>query len=163
MKKLVLSTAVAALMAVSGAAFAQSVKDIEVEADLSAIENYEAGATWANLAEDLENALAARLSDRLGEDGAEITIKIDTLELANNFEAAADLAESKLSGAVRISNEEPFINDRYELSVSAGAVTAYYPEDAQVETIAVGSEVFYQAMVEAFAENVAQKVSEELD
>ena len=68
-----------------------------------------------------------------------------------------------MSGAVRISNEEPFLNDRYELAVSAGAATAYYPDDAKIETLAVDSVVFYQAMVEAFAENVALKVMEKLD
>ena len=164
MKNFAMSTAIATLMTISGATYAQTlVQDITVEADLSAIENHEAGATWANLSTDLENALAARLADKLGEDGADITIKIDTLELANSFEAAADLADSKLSGAVRISNEEPFLNDRYELAVSAGAATAYYPDDAKIETLAVDSVVFYQAMVEAFAENVALKVMEKLD
>ncbi len=164
MKILALSTAVAAVMTVSGMAFAQStVRDITVEADLSTIENYEAATTWANLSEDLENALAARLSDRLGEEGAFITVKIDTLELANSFGAATDLTESKLSGAVRISNESPFLNDRYELAVSAGAAQAYYPADAKVEAITIDSEIFYNAMLQAFAENVAENVADKLD
>lgn len=164
MRPFALSAAVAALTTIAATALAQSsVKDITVEADLSAIENYSAGTTWANLSTDLENAVAARLAGRLGEEGADITIKVDTLELANSFEAATDLAESKLSGAVRISNEQPFVNDRYELVVSAGAATAYYPEDAKIETLTVDSAVFYQAMLQAFAENVAQKVEEKLD
>lgn len=163
MKNTALGATVVALMTVANASLAQAVKDITVEADLSAIENFEAGAAWANLETDLENALAARLSDRLGDEGAVIDVKIDTLELASSFQAAANLADSKLAGAVRISNEQPFLNDRYELVVSAGAATAYYPEDAKVETLAVGSEVFYQAMVQAFAENVAQKVDEKLE
>lgn len=75
----------------AGMAFAavDTVKEIEVTADLSAIQNADAAAYWGRLEADLEAAIASRLVDRLAEEGAEgarILVDLREVELASAFE-----------------------------------------------------------------------------
>lgn len=159
MKTFLTSTAIAAVLALPLAATAKTpVSEISVEADLTAIENVTAAEVWTNLPTDLEQALAVKLADHIGEDGAEIMIDIDMLELANAFEAATDLADSTLSGEVIIERPGGQYDEQYDLTVNAEQAQVFLPADANVTLLSPGSQEFYTAMIDAFAENVAQRL-----
>ncbi|NNK66616.1 MAG: hypothetical protein HKO95_07755, partial [Rhodobacteraceae bacterium] len=74
----------------AGAALASDtpVKDVDVEFDLTAVENAEAAQFWADLEKDLETAIITLVADRLAETGSEISIDIDEFSMSNSFEAA---------------------------------------------------------------------------
>ncbi|UYV39083.1 hypothetical protein N4R57_08770 [Rhodobacteraceae bacterium D3-12] len=167
MKTLILSAALTSTLALTGAAHADKmmVKDIDVMTDMAAIENAKAAGVWKTVDGTLEEALLARLTDRISDKGAIITIDIDEVSLANNFEIANNLADSTLKGWVKIERtydekgevvELP--EELYELSVTALEAKAYYPEGTDMETVKVNSDVFYTAMIAAFADNVVEKL-----
>jgi len=160
MKTFLKNTALAAVLALPFAANAAetTVSDITVGADLTAIENVTAAGVWKNLPVDLEKELALQLANQIGEDGAEIMIDIDMLELASAFEEAADLANSTLSGDVVIERPGNEYDEAYTLTVSANQAAVLLPEGSDIMLLTPGSAEFYNAMIEAFAGNVAEKL-----
>lgn len=157
MKRLTLTTA-AVLFATS--ALASNVQSVEVEADLTAVENTEAASVWKDLSSDLETEIAERLVSKIGEDGASIEIEIDSVELANSLSQAMGVADSKLVGDVEIDAPGLFNKVDYTLTVSGEQAVAYYPDGTQVADLTVGSEVYYNAMLDAFADNVVSKLDD---
>lgn len=157
MKRLTLTTA-AVLFATS--ALASNVQSVEVEADLTAVENTEAASVWRDLSSDLETEIAERLVSKIGEDGASIEIEIDSVELANSLSQAMGVADSKLVGDVEIDAPGLFNKVDYTLTVSGEQAVAYYPDGTQVADLTVGSEVYYNAMLDAFADNVVSKLDD---
>lgn len=105
MSHLIRTTALISAMATAVSANTM-VSEIDVTADLTAIETYNAAQVWAGLETDLETALASRLVNRIadedGKDAAEINIEIDSVALANNFEQALGVGEWVLKGDVDI-------------------------------------------------------------
>ena len=167
MNNIILSTALASVMALTGAAMADEmkVKEVEVQTDITAIKNAEAAGVWHNVSDDLEAAILARVVDRIDESGAIVRVEIDEVSLANNFELATGLEDANLRGWVKISRtsivkeqvvESP--EELYELTVSAQQAQMHYPEGTDLSTLQIGSEVFYNAMVAAFADNVVEKL-----
>ena len=148
-----------AFSALASTAFAATaVSDINVSVDLPAIENSEAAQVWKSLEGDLETAIAARLASQLSEDGAEIEIDINEVALASAFENAYGLENSTLKGAIEIS-EPGLLNDEdYELSVTAGQAMSVASPGVDLANLTIASEEVYRAMIDAFAENVAQKL-----
>ena len=133
------------------------VKTVDVSIDLAAISNPKAAAYWATVAEDLENAIVARVIDRTDpENGAKISVDISELELASSFEAAMDLAESRLAGQVNITSETDNSDFKsYILTVSFAQAAAFLPAGTDSATLTWDSPVFYKAMIDAFADAVA--------
>lgn len=150
-------TAAAALFATAAAA-STDVQSVEVEADLTAIENVEAASVWKSLSDDLETEIAERLVTKIGEEGASIEIEIDSVELANSFTQSLGIADSKLVGDVEIDAPGLFNKIDYTLTVSGEQAVAYYPDGTEVADLTVGSEVYYEAMLDAFADNVVSKL-----
>lgn len=134
------------------------VEKIDVEADLTAIENRAAASVWTGLEGDLETALAERLANQIADDGATIEVEIDALELANSFEQQIGIADSEISGDVKIKVPGLANNERYTLTVSSEQAQGFYPDGTVVADLTLGSEAYYQAIVAAFAENIAQKL-----
>ena len=62
--KTLAATALAGALATSAFAAVDQIKTIDVTADLTVLNNEQAAAFWANLETDLENAIAARVTDR---------------------------------------------------------------------------------------------------
>ncbi|WP_415920757.1 hypothetical protein [Tateyamaria sp. SN6-1] len=153
-------TAATMTLALTGAsALAMTpVEKVDVEADLTVIENDAAASVWSGLEGDLETALAERLVDQIAEDGATIEVEIDTLELANSFEKQIGIADSEISGDVKIKVPGLANNERYTLTVSSEQAQGYFPDGTVVADLTMGSETYYQAIVAAFAENIAQKL-----
>jgi hypothetical protein len=153
MNRLITMTA-AALLATSAYA-ANTLTEVEVTADLTAVENVEAATVWTNLTEDLEQEITERLASRIGEDGATIVVDIDEISLANMFTQAAGIAESTLVGDVEIDAPGLFNKMDYRLTVSADQAVAYYPSGTTPGEVTVDSQVYYDAMLDAFADNIA--------
>ncbi|MDK3074974.1 hypothetical protein QO034_17935 [Sedimentitalea sp. JM2-8] len=138
------------------------VSKIDVEADLSAIETYEAAGAWKSLEVDLETAIAERLVTRIADedaDAAEIEVDIDEVALANNFEAALGIGSWSIVGDVDIDMPDPSKDENYTLTVTTDQLDAYYPEGTNTSTLTVESDAFYTAVISAFADNVASKLN----
>ncbi|NIZ12098.1 hypothetical protein [Phaeobacter sp. HF9A] len=160
MYHLVRTTALISAMATAALA-APKVASVEVEADLSAVETYEAAKVWAGLDTDLETEIAKLLVSDIapeGEDGAEVKIDIDEIALANNFETDLGIGEWALSGDVDINTPDPSKAQHYTLTVTSDQTDIYYPEGVDPAKVTPDNEFFYHAMVAAFANNVASKL-----
>lgn len=168
MKTLMMSTAIATSLALAGMAQAEPipVEKISVDVDMNAVENAAAAGVWASLSKDLEAAILERVSSQVTDDpeAAEIKIDIDEVSLATNF-AAAMGADSHLSGTVEITDStvaksEEYDNNLafYQLDVTAEQLRAYYPDGTDVAVVVPNSDIYYTAMVQAFADNVADKL-----
>ncbi len=161
MTHLIRTTALVASLATAAGA-STLVQDIEVTADVSALQNREAVAVWSDLETDLKTSIAAELVNQIApedaEEAAEIEIEIDTVSLASSFETQMGIADSKLVGDVKIDLPGTADDERYTLTVAAEQATVYYPEGTDVTVLNVGSDVFYTAMIDAFAHNVAEKL-----
>ena len=142
----------------TGAFAAQTVSEIDVSVDLPAIENSEAAQVWTSLGTDLETAIAERIAPQLGEDGSEVVVDINEVALASAFENAYALEDSTLSGLVEIRVPGLLNNEEYELSVTAGQAMSAASPDVDLASMTIASAEVYQAMIDAFADNVAQKL-----
>lgn len=163
MTYLLRTTALIAAVATGATAVsaATPVEKIDVEANVSAIQNQEAAKVWNNLEKDLEAALAARLVDQLdpeNEEAAEIEIEIEDVALASGLDASLGLENSTLMGDVKVDLPDSQYDQRYDLTVTAEQAVAYYPDGTDATALTVNSDVFYTAMIDAFADHVAQKL-----
>ncbi|AML52032.1 hypothetical protein [Falsihalocynthiibacter arcticus] len=160
MKLLTSLTALLSATAISAsAAYATTdIEKIEVEIDLTAIEDVEAAEVWNDIANDLETAIAKLLVDQITEEGATILIDIDEVFLANSLSQMLGVAETQLKGDVVIKEDDSAKHESFELTVTAVQAQAYYPEGTDVTVLNVGNEAFYNAMIDSFAEHVADKV-----
>jgi len=136
-----------------------TVKDVTVEAELTAVTNERAAAHWANLATDLEAAIAARVADQIAEDGTQITVDISEVELSSGFEDASGLADTRLVGQVRMENEtNPTRFSVFELTVDVNQVLPMLPEGTALSDVTADAERFYKTMVDAFAQAVVDRL-----
>jgi hypothetical protein len=145
------------LLSVLPASAQTVVQNIEVKANLDAIRNVEAASHWATLADDLENAIAARVVGRTDEEnGADITIDIDTVTLANSLEAAVGVAQSTLVGNV-IVRDSP--NDEtYTLTITFEQAGPFLVPGTDLSAITTNSREYYDAMINAFADHVVREL-----
>ncbi len=158
----VVATSLLVLMPLAAVAAPIMVKTVEVDVALADVTNVTAAERFANLKPDLENAIAARLVDRTdAENGAKIMIDISEVELSNGFTDVFNLADTKLDGVVQIvgTAENP-LTTRYELKVDVNTSMVYFPEGTDMATLPADSEVYYNAAIAAFADNVVKKLDE---
>lgn len=161
MKRLLISTTAMVFLAATSALNAASmVKEVEVTADLTAIENPQAATYWTNVADDVKNAIAARLTDRLAEDGVSITIDLSEVELSNSFQEALNLADTKMVGTVNVKPQEPGDGgfNSYELTVNINQALAFMPEGTDVAKLSQDSSEYYTSLVNAFADGVVKRL-----
>ena len=143
-------------------AFAQdltTVREVNVEADLSAIQNPRAAQYWTDIANDLENAIVARLTDRIAEDGVRISVDISEVELANTFENVTNVANTRMVGQVNVTSETDNTKfNSYELTLSVEQALPYFPPGTVVTAIVIENRDYYNAMIEAFAQSVVDRL-----
>lgn len=163
------TAALLALMASPLAAAVDKVAKIDATVDVSAINNAEAATFWANLEADLENAIAARVTERLAVeeekpdengriDGAQINVDIREVELASAFERELNLGDAVLVGQVTIVDDNDNTNfDGYELTVSLENANVIVPEGTVV-LLSNDTTGAYQRLVEAFADGVVSRL-----
>lgn len=163
------TAALIALLATPLAAAVDKVAKVDVSVDISAINNAEAATFWANLEADLENAIAARVTDRLAAeevkpdengaiDGAQIIVDIREVELASAFERELNLGDAVLVGQVTVRDDTDNTNaDGYELAVSLENAKVIVPEGAVV-LLSTDTSGAYLRLVEAFADGVVSRL-----
>ncbi len=135
------------------------VRDVTVDADISAIKNPAAAAYWTNVADDLENAIVARVTDRTADDGVKVSIDISEVELANAFENITNVADTKMVGQVNVSSETDNTEfNSYELTVSVNEAMPYFPAGTTMVMITRDTPEYYKAMIEAFADAVVKRL-----
>jgi hypothetical protein len=157
---LLCTTAVAFLTAATALNAASMVKEIEVTADLTAIENPQAATYWTDVADDVENAIVARLTNRIADDGVSIKIDLSEVELSNSFQEALNVADTKMVGTVNVKPQEPGDGgfNSYELTVNINQALAFMPEGTDVTKLSQDSKEYYVAMVNAFADAVVVRL-----
>jgi opacity protein-like surface antigen len=147
-------------LALTTAAMAETaVKEVEVTADLSAVANPQAAAYWTRVADDLQAAIVARVTDMIDPDGARISIDIDELALANSFQEKLGMVDAALIGQVNVSHDSDNTKfDAYRLTVSMDSAKAFLVEGIDPETDFSDEPRYYAAMVSAFADGVVQRL-----
>lgn len=163
------TVALLALLATPLAAAVDKVAKIDATVDVSAISNAEAATFWANLEADLENAIAARVTDRLAVeevkpdasgaiDGAQIKVDIREVELASAFERELNFGDAVLVGQVTIVDDSDNSNaDGYELSVSLENAKVIVPEGATL-VLSTDTSGAYTRLIEAFADGIVSRL-----
>lgn len=163
------TTALVTFLAAPLFAGVEKVAKIDASVDLSAVQNETAAAYWANLEADLENALAARLTDRLASeevkpdedgkiDGSQIIVDVREVELANAFERELNLGDAVLVGQVTIVDDTDNTNaDGYELTVSLENAQVVVPEGMTV-VLSTDTTEAYTRLVDAFADGVVSRL-----
>lgn len=150
--------------AVTGPAFAADdtmVKEIDVAIDLPAITNPAAAQRYTNIADDLKEAIAARLVDRLADEGVKISVDISEVELSSSFTEAVGAADTRLVGAVNITDEKDNSNFKsFELTVNVNQAKLFFPAELDITTLSASSDDFYRSMIAAFADGVVTKLDE---
>ena len=166
-----LAASAAALALLSGPLLAgvDKVAKVDASVDISAINNAQAATFWANLETDLENAIAARVTDRLATeevkpdengkiDGAQIKVDVREVELASAFERELNLGDAVLVGQVTIVDDTDNTNaDGYELTVSLENAKVVVPEGATV-VLSTDTGDAYARLVEAFADGIVSRL-----
>jgi hypothetical protein len=160
MKPMLYTAAAVALVAAQAAIAADvRIKDVTVEADLSAVANQQAAAYWQNIGPDLETAIAARLGPMASEEGSEIKIDIDEVSLANSFQTQLGIADSVLAGDVAVTSNNAIDEaQNYELKVSIETANAFLPEGSVVATGFTDTPEYYAALINAFADSVVRRL-----
>ncbi|MFO1202223.1 MAG: hypothetical protein U1E58_06250 [Tabrizicola sp.] len=145
------------------------VAKIDASVDLAAINNQQAATFWANLETDLENAIAARLTDRLvteeakpdedGKiDGARITVDIREVELANALERELNMGDAVLVGQVTVADDtDNTVADGYELQVSLENAKVVVPEGKML-VLSTDTTEAYTRLVDAFADGIVTRL-----
>lgn len=142
------------------AAMAQTtVREVDVEVDLGAIQNPAAATYWTNVADDLENAIVARITDRTAPDGVRIAIDIEEVSLASLYENLTDIADTQMVGQVNVTSDTDNTKfNSYELSVRVEEALPFFPPGTVVTAIVRDTPEYYRAMVEAFADAVVRRL-----
>jgi len=136
-----------------------TVREVDVEVDLGAIQNPAAATYWTNVADDLENAIVARITDRTDPEGVRISIDIEEVSLASLYENLTDTADTQMIGQVNITSDTDNTEfNSYQLSVRVEEALPYLPPGTVVTAIVRDTPEYYRAMVEAFADAVVGRL-----
>lgn len=136
-----------------------TVKSVEVDVDIAAIDNPAAATYWSTIADDLENAIVGLVSDQIADDGVDIKIDLEEVSLSNGFTDQLGLADTFLVGnVVQTHATDNTRFDGYDLTVDVNAAKALIPADVDVVSLPADSRVYYDAMIGAFAQGVVDRL-----
>ena len=141
------------------AATAPTVKSINVDVELEAVENPKAAAYWTSIADDLENAIAALVTEQIADDGVEVRIDLEEVELSGGFDEAMGLADTRLVGNVAMIHGTD--NSRfgsYILTVDINAAMPMMRAGIDLVALPADTRVYYDAMIQAFAQAVVDRL-----
>ncbi len=134
---------------------------IEVSIDLDEVTNPAAALRYNDIAVDLQAALAARLVDRIAEEGMTVAVDLSEAELSSTFTEVMGSADTRLVGSVNIKDMADNSNyESYELSVDINQGLTYLPADMMIANLSPNSDEYYKAMIETFADVVVAKLNE---
>lgn len=135
------------------------VREIEVTADMTGIENAQAATYWGTLQDDLKAAILTKVAPTDDEAAVVIKIKIDNVQLANGFQEKLGLADTTLTGNVLVQDDKNNTkNDAYDLTVDVNAATPLLPEGYDFNAADADVKIYYNAMVNAFADGVVSRL-----
>lgn len=158
----IISAGIIAALLTSTAAAAQdlpTVKSVDVSVELEAIGNEKAAAYWTSIADDLENAIVARITNQIADDGVDLTVDIEEVSLSNGFDETLGLADTRIVGTVVQRSDTDEIRSRtYELSLDVNQSIPMMPEGVDVTTLPADTRVYYDAMISAFAQEVVNRL-----
>lgn len=159
MSRLIPTTAAALLLAgTAWAADVHIVKEIDVQFELADIESEVAAEFWADLESDLEEAIAVRVVDQIGEEGSVVSIDIDEVDISNTFQGALGV-DSSLTGAIEVKNEaDPTKNSYYDLRVTVDESGKFETTDDGIMIVTHEREAVYDAVVNTFADGVVKRL-----
>lgn len=146
-----------ALAGAATAADAPKISMIDVEASYSAAQGSNAAETFPQIASDIKLAIADRVET--SDDASDPMIRVDIRKVALDGDTIIpDSAEfNELEGVVSISSENGTLGDQtFPINIVAMTDPSVAPEGYFV--IAPSTDDFYNAMVFAFADNVAEKL-----
>ncbi len=136
-----------------------TIREVDVEVDIGAIQNPSAATYWTNIGDDLENAIVARITDRTDPDGVRVAIDIEEVSLASLYENLTDTADTRMIGQVNITSDTDNTKfNSYELSVRVEEALPYFPPGTVITAIVRDTPEYYRAMVEAFADAVVDRL-----
>jgi hypothetical protein len=160
LRKFAVTTAMAVLLGTSAIAQdAPTVKSVDVTVDIASVQNPEAAKYWGHISDDLKAAILTELTDRISDDGVDVNIDIEEVELSNGFQDMLGLANTVLAGSVKISHSTD--NTRFstfDLKVDVNQAMPMLPPDTDVTTVPADSRVFYDAMIKTFARAVVDRL-----
>ncbi len=158
----IISAGIIAALLTSTAAIAQdlpTVKSVDVSVELEAIGNEKAAAYWTSIADDLENAIVARITTQIADDGVDLTVDIEEVSLSNGFDETLGLADTRIVGTVIQRSETDERRSRtYELSLDVNQSIPMIPAGVDVTTLPADTRVYYDAMISAFAQEVVNRL-----
>ncbi|HMQ93559.1 MAG TPA: hypothetical protein PKA33_19095 [Amaricoccus sp.] len=131
-----------------------TIAQIDVEADLTSMQNPSAVQYWQNLSSDLEAALATEFSGQIDPGGKTVTVDVDELSLSSLYAPGASFADARLSGRVTLLNPNETVVSAYDVTATSGDVVPYLPEGTV--TVPPTSSAYYAAVVRAFARGAAE-------
>lgn len=135
------------------------IKSIDVETSLTDLGNPEAAIYWKSIDTDLETAIAAQLVGRLGDEGMDIRIDMNEVELANFLQARVGAAESSMSGTVHVIDLTDNTNFKtFDLTVTMNQALPMMPPGTDIAVIPPTSAEVYSAMVATFAVAVVERI-----
>lgn len=135
-----------------------TVSDVRVDNDLSALTGSEAARFWGNLAPDLSSAIAQEFAAQTSPEGWQIVVDIDEIALSSIFASPIVGDEARLTGDVAlIDPASQDVERSFTVSATANEVAAYLPGGVMTG-VSPDSEVFYGAVVRAFARGVYNQV-----
>lgn len=149
----------AALLGTTALAAVEKVASVTVTADLTAIKNEKAAAYWSTVTTDLQDAIVARLVDKIADEGADITVDLREVELGSSFERAIGASDAVLVGQVNVSDKNDNTNfNGYELTVSLGTAPVVSADGQSLTYDSLDTPEAYQALIGAFADGVVQRL-----
>lgn len=158
-RKSLIALSFAALAGTAALAEVEKFAEVNVTADLTAVQNEKAAAYWSTVAADVQNAIVARLVDRIAEEGATITVDLREVELASSFERAINASDAVLVGQVNVFDlKDNSILNTYELSVSLGTSASVSADGTTLFYDTLDTPEAYQALVNSFADGVVKRL-----
>jgi hypothetical protein len=131
------------------AADPKTVKSVDVAMELAAVTNTTAASYWANIATDL-----------ISDEGLDITIDIEEVELSTGFEDQLGLADTRLVGDVRFRDDKDGSrNADFQLSVDVNAAKPMIPAGTDLSVLPADTRVYYDALIAAFAQAVVDRLT----
>lgn len=151
--------ALAGAVAASTIAFAQDVntlKSVEVKAELGDINNANALDYWPSIEEDLAKVIEAEAAPNVSENGYQVVVSLKEVSLSGSKLLSGRGEFNHLEGWVYFIPEgETVAQDQDDVIIEA--VTAPVPNDA-IAVIVPGKPAFYAAMLEGFAVSTVDKL-----
>ena len=134
------------------------IESVDVTFELQDVESKVAAEFWADLEGDLETEIISLVTDRIADDGSEISIDIDEFDVSNSFQGALGV-NSELTAAIEVKNEsDPSKNSFYDLRVTVDEAAKLKRDEDGAQLITHDREDVYRAMVETFAEGVVKRL-----